>query len=465
MILPLSRTLGPLSGLRNAGLSYDDDALAYFARIATAGGTITTGEKTAANNYIVQLKEAANGTPWNDMVEIWEKICLDPTAARVKLKHPVGSPAVITTNNIVSGDFKLHGIQMNGSNTFVQTGFIPSAHLTAGSQSYGVFTLGNAAGGGFGTGTTVALGAGADVFLAYSGAQALLQGVTVNGAKRTEGYHIVTTTASGGAQYQHTLASVFAAGTPTTPGGTQVELGRYFGTFYFNARIGGYFVGRTLTGTQRTAIITARESLMGWVNNEARTTVAYANVLVCWGDSVTEGHSATDEAHEYPSLLAVSLGMTLANTGIGGACLIGSNSPIAGECSLLSRVGQEAPSLVTEQFGINDAGGIQGPTTAAEFQAGLELLVARTIRCTGLTVSSIVLGTMNYVTEAGGTYPAQQPLIAQATRNAATSTGTILADCYALMAPTLSAGLLQDPLHPNNAGHQVIANSYIAVLP
>ena len=50
--------LFPFSFLKTGG--FDPDALAFFARVTAAGGTLSATEKTAVNTLVVQMK--ADGT-------------------------------------------------------------------------------------------------------------------------------------------------------------------------------------------------------------------------------------------------------------------------------------------------------------------------------------------------------------------------------------------------------------------
>jgi len=90
----------------SGGVSFDADALAFFARVTTAGGTLSNTEKSAVNTLVVQMKSDG----------IWTKM---------KAVYPmVGASAAACSRNLKSDNF--NGSFSSGW-TFSSTGIVSSA--------------------------------------------------------------------------------------------------------------------------------------------------------------------------------------------------------------------------------------------------------------------------------------------------------------------------------------------------
>ena len=108
--------------LESSRVKTDADAQAFFDRVTAAGGSLTTTEKNAVNQLVVDLKN----------IGVWTKI---------DAAYPmVGSSSAASAQNLKSSSFTLtfsgtwtfnsSGIVPNGSNTFANTGLTPSTTLT-----------------------------------------------------------------------------------------------------------------------------------------------------------------------------------------------------------------------------------------------------------------------------------------------------------------------------------------------
>jgi len=103
----------------------DPDAAAFFARVTAAGGTLSATEKTAVNTLVVQMK--ADGT-WTPMKAIYPMVGSSAAACAQNLKSSS------FTGTFTSGwTFASTGVTPNGSSSYMQTGFIPSANLSVNS--------------------------------------------------------------------------------------------------------------------------------------------------------------------------------------------------------------------------------------------------------------------------------------------------------------------------------------------
>jgi hypothetical protein len=98
--------------------SFDADAVAFFGRVTTAGGTLSTTEKQAVNTLVVDMK--AYGI-WSAMKAIYPMVGASAAACAQNLKsssYPISFSSGWT--------FNANGIKPNGSSAFGTLGFSPS---------------------------------------------------------------------------------------------------------------------------------------------------------------------------------------------------------------------------------------------------------------------------------------------------------------------------------------------------
>ena len=129
---------------------YDADAQAFFDRVATAGGTLSTTEKNAVNQLVLDMKSAG----------IWTSM---------KAVYPmVGASAAACAQNLVSASFTgtfssgwtfaSTGVTPNGTSAYMDTGLVPSTSLTLNSSHFSYYSRTNSQSDGFlGTAATAAL--------------------------------------------------------------------------------------------------------------------------------------------------------------------------------------------------------------------------------------------------------------------------------------------------------------------
>jgi SPP1 family predicted phage head-tail adaptor len=118
--------------------SVDADAAAFFARVTTAGGTLTTTEQNAVNTLVVQMK--ADGI-WNKMKAIYPMVGASAAACAQNLKSSS------FTGTFTSGwTFAATGVQGNGTSAFFNTLFNPNAQSTQNSSHVSVYLRTNSGG-------------------------------------------------------------------------------------------------------------------------------------------------------------------------------------------------------------------------------------------------------------------------------------------------------------------------------
>jgi hypothetical protein len=109
-------------GIIGSGAAFDADAVAFFNRVTTAGGTLSTTEKQAVNSLVVALK--ANSL-WTPMKAIYPMVGASAAACAQNLKSSS------FTGTFTSGwTFASTGVTPNGTSAYMDTNFVPSANLT-----------------------------------------------------------------------------------------------------------------------------------------------------------------------------------------------------------------------------------------------------------------------------------------------------------------------------------------------
>ena len=107
-------------GFDKAGFG-DPDALAFFARVTAAGGSLTATEKSAVNTLVVTMK--ADGT-WIPMKAIYPMVGASAAACAQNLKS-----ASFTGSFSAGWTFASTGATPNGVSDFMNTNLIPNTSL------------------------------------------------------------------------------------------------------------------------------------------------------------------------------------------------------------------------------------------------------------------------------------------------------------------------------------------------
>ena len=97
------------------GSAYDADAQAFFDRVTTAGGTLTTTEKNATNQLVLDMKSAGI---WTSMKAVYPMVGASAAACAQNLKSSS------FTGTFTSGwTFASTGVTPNGTSAYMDTGF------------------------------------------------------------------------------------------------------------------------------------------------------------------------------------------------------------------------------------------------------------------------------------------------------------------------------------------------------
>jgi hypothetical protein len=113
----------------SSGGNFDPDAQAFFDRVTTAGGTLTTIEKNATNQLVLDMKSAGI---WTSMKAIYPMVGSSAAACAQNLKSSS------FTGTFTSGwTFASTGVTPNGTSAYMDTNLIPSSNMSNSSASMG----------------------------------------------------------------------------------------------------------------------------------------------------------------------------------------------------------------------------------------------------------------------------------------------------------------------------------------
>jgi len=104
---------------------YDTDAQAFFTAVAGGGDTLTTTEKDATNQFVLDLKSAGI---WTGMDLIYPFVGGTSTSTKWNLKDPQDTDAAfrITWQNPGGGTFDANGVKGDGGSFAGNTHLVPS---------------------------------------------------------------------------------------------------------------------------------------------------------------------------------------------------------------------------------------------------------------------------------------------------------------------------------------------------
>jgi lysophospholipase L1-like esterase len=431
----------------------DPDAQDYFDRIVTNSGTMVAGEQAAYNNLVVGLKSAGLWTKHKEIGLFGGNFA----AAMVKLKYPVGVDDVLVNSGFVSGQYnRFAGLASDGAND-LSTGVIPSDHgMTGADQAVWIYFS-------TATGTNISLGAGSIYYGWANTRTAFMSGANPTLVGQTERLMVMTTDTTNIKTYVDGGTLDKTEAMASTDADAEIRVMSYGGSFIATGVIvQGYGLATGLSAADVTALSGLLDTFMG-----ERVAASTPAGMVFFGDSITVGQGATMPSLDYASLVSASLGVTQLNSGISGTTLQSTNVKVAGtdgRTSWYSRVSCRVPLQALIQYGVNDINQlIADGYTSANFATQLGYDVDKIRATTGLTANKICIGSPSWFTAFDGDGDRTiADAYAAAAEAVATAKGTRFADCYAAIRDGGGAALLADGLHPNDAGHAVMAAEIIA---
>jgi hypothetical protein len=119
---------------------FDPDALAFFARVTAAGGTLSATEQSAIFTLVADLKD--DGI-WTKMKAIYPMVGASAAACAQNLKS-----SSFTGTFTAGWTFASTGVTPNGTSAYMDTNFLPSTSFTNNNTHLSVYsrTNGNTAG-------------------------------------------------------------------------------------------------------------------------------------------------------------------------------------------------------------------------------------------------------------------------------------------------------------------------------
>jgi lysophospholipase L1-like esterase/fibronectin type 3 domain-containing protein len=176
--------------------------------------------------------------------------------------------------------------------------------------------------------------------------------------------------------------------------------------------------------------------------------VSRKDICVAMGDSITVGDGATSYANSYVPLLSTRWAKTILNEGVGGAY------SSYGAATIDDLLYQHNPRYITIYFGTNDAGLMDPDLSIADLQYIIERAKEN--------------GTIPVIATLGpcfGDWAWRKPYmidLSQRIRQLAASEGIACADIEAALGWNKS--YMANSLHPNDAGHSIIADTFYKAL-
>lgn len=117
------------------GIVYDADAQAFFDRVTTAGGTLSTTEKNAVNQLVLDMKSYSI---WTKMKAIYPMVGASSAACAQNLKSSS------FTGTFTSGwTFASTGVTPNGTSAYMNTGFNANSQLSVSSNNITIYSRTN----------------------------------------------------------------------------------------------------------------------------------------------------------------------------------------------------------------------------------------------------------------------------------------------------------------------------------
>jgi hypothetical protein len=228
--------------------SFDADAVAFFGRVTTAGGSLSATEKAAVNTLVVDMKAAGI---WSGMKAIYPMVGASAAACAQNLKS-ASFPGTFNGG----WTFASTGVTGNGTTGYMATGISASGQLSISSAHMSSYNNTTPSGG-------VMLSNGdLTCLLQYSGNQLYgsLASSFINGsASMTASFIMVNRPSSTTLKIirNNTIVLSNTANTGISYNAANIDMARYGGSFYESSRFAFASIGNGLTDTEASNFYTA----------------------------------------------------------------------------------------------------------------------------------------------------------------------------------------------------------------
>ena len=251
--------------------SFDADAAAFFNRVTTAGGTLSTTEKQAVNQLVLDLK--ANSL-WTPMKAIYPMVGASAAACAQNLK------SASFTGTFTSGwTFASTGVTPNGTSAYMDTTLTPNGNLSQNDAHVSLYSRTNNMLTNFqidlGCGNSG--GAGDDLYLSANYGPGENAISNVNGRDYASGSSNTTslgfflsqrTTSSNTNIYQNNTLIKTHTQSSKTPSSSPIYLGRNTSSEYSSRELSFVSVGASFDATQRGNLYSAVQAFQDALNRE-----------------------------------------------------------------------------------------------------------------------------------------------------------------------------------------------------
>jgi hypothetical protein len=119
-------------GIIGSGSAFDIDALLFFNRVTSAGGSLSLIERQAVNQLVVDLKSAGI---WSSMKAIYPMVGASAAACAQNLKS-----SSFTGSFSTGWTFSSTGVTPNGVSAYMDTTLVPSANLSITSGHFSFYS-------------------------------------------------------------------------------------------------------------------------------------------------------------------------------------------------------------------------------------------------------------------------------------------------------------------------------------
>jgi lysophospholipase L1-like esterase len=434
----------------------DPDYLDFISRV-DAAGTMSTAEKQRFSDALDALKTAGL---WDKHVD-FHIFGGEFSTCFEKLKGPMGIKA-LTHDGFDSADFDPHsGLRSDGAHK-ANTGIIPNAHGMDGTNPRALWVWMTDI-----TGSGIHLGSDGHGYIGWAGNdEAYISGGSNLEIGRTEGLMLLTTDAGTKKSYVDNGLQTSAHGASgASPGNSSVYyVNGYDAANTFignNCRVLGYgLCNADLTATD---VDNLRQIMNAFVASRVQENKTPASTLQS-GDSITQGYTASDAAHQWTDLLADAKGWTLYNDGISGSRLISADTKVQDgylRTSYISRIlfnPLGVGEFVQLNFGANDVN-VAG-FLPATYKTHLEFVTQEILDVGGYPAADLLISSPNYqtfFTEDGSRDVMLE--VVQACVDVAADKSTRYGAVWE--GTDGVGGILSDGIHLNDAGHQLKADIVI----
>jgi hypothetical protein len=259
---------GTLAAALTVGGAFDADAQAFFDRVTTDGGTLTTTEKTAVNTLVIGMK--ADGI-WDKMKAIYPMVGASAAACAQNLKS-----ASFTGKFTAGWTFASTGVKPNGINAYMNTFLSPNGNLAQNDAHASMYSRTNSI-----TGNGIDLGCGYTgdnqqfyLSLAYSNGKLISN---INGSGFSQGATNTTTlgfflsqrvSSTSTLMYQNNNQIHSTSTNSNTPTSLSINLGRNNINEYSLREFAFVSFGSSFDTTQRGALNTRVQAFQTTLNRQ-----------------------------------------------------------------------------------------------------------------------------------------------------------------------------------------------------